>query len=128
MLTVLGVILLVCALFLIVAVMMQQGKSKNLSGAITGGGSETFFGKTKGSTVDKMLSKITSIVAVVFVLLVIVVYAVQDSAIAQEEAKKFGDVKPNISDVVDNETEGTTDNAAVTDDAGTETAALETEA
>ena len=71
-----GIILLVAALFLIVAVLMQSGKSHNLSGSIAGG-AETFFGKTKGKTIDKVLSKVTTVVAVLFVLLVIVVYVIQ---------------------------------------------------
>ena len=73
---VLGIILLVGALFLIVAVLMQHGKSKNLSGTIAGG-AETFFGKTKGIAIDKVLSRVTSVVAVVFVVLVIVIYAIE---------------------------------------------------
>lgn len=73
---VLGIILLVGALFLIVAVLMQHGKSKNLSGTIAGG-AETFFGKTKGRAIDKVLSRVTSVVAVVFVVLVIVIYAIE---------------------------------------------------
>ncbi len=71
-----GIILLVAAVFLIVSVLMQSGKSHNLSGSIAGG-AETFFGKTKGKTIDKVLSKVTTVVAIVFVLLVIVVYVVQ---------------------------------------------------
>lgn len=71
-----GIILLVAAVFLVVSVLMQSGKSHNLSGSIAGG-AETFFGKTKGKTIDKMLSKITTIVAILFVLLVIVVYVIQ---------------------------------------------------
>ena len=73
---VLGVILLVGAVFLVIAVLMQQGKSKNLSGAIAGG-ADTFFGKAKGKTIDKVLAKVTSAVAVVFVLIVVAMYAIQ---------------------------------------------------
>lgn len=73
---VLGIILLVGAVFLVVAVLMQHGKAKNLSGTIAGG-AETFFGKTKGRAIDKVLSTVTSVVAVVFVVLVIAVYAIQ---------------------------------------------------
>ena len=40
---IIGIILLAFAVFLIVAVLMQQGKSHNLSGAIAGG-AETFPG------------------------------------------------------------------------------------
>lgn len=74
-----GIILLVAAVFLVVSVLMQSGKSHNLSGSIAGG-AETFFGKTKGKTIDKVLSKVTSVVAIIFVLLVIVVYVIQPSA------------------------------------------------
>jgi protein translocase, SecG subunit len=73
---VMGIILLVAAVFLVVAVLMQSGKSHNLSGSIAGG-AETFFGKTKGKAIDKMLSKVTTIVAIVFTLLVIVMYVLQ---------------------------------------------------
>lgn len=75
---VLGIILLIAAVFLIVAVLMQNGKSHQLSGAIVGG-AETFFGKNKGSTIDKMLGKITSIVAVAFCLIVVLMYIFQPS-------------------------------------------------
>lgn len=74
-----GIILIVAAVFLVVAVLMQSGKSHNLSGAIAGG-AETFFGKSKGSTIDKKLSKVTTVVAILFALLVLVSYLIQDVA------------------------------------------------
>ena len=74
---ILGIVLLVAALFLVVAVLMQSGKSRRLSGAIAGG-AETFFGKEKGKAIDKKLSKITAIVAIVFVVVTLVAFIVQD--------------------------------------------------
>ena len=71
---VLGILLLVMALFLIVAVLMQSGKDSRLSGTIAGG-AETFFGKSKAAGANKVLSILTSIVAVVFVVLVVVLFA-----------------------------------------------------
>ncbi len=111
MLTVLGVILLVFALFLIVSVLMQHGKAKNISGAIAGG-AETFFGKTKGSTIDKMLSKITTVIAIIFVIIVVVVYIMQDTAV--EDYKSFEDAlnTPTVSDTVDTTADTTADTAA----------------
>ncbi len=73
---ILGIFLLVSAVFLIIAVLMQSGKSHNLSGSIAGG-AETFFGKTKGKTIDKMLSKLTTVISIIFVIIVIVVYVIQ---------------------------------------------------
>ena len=74
---VLGILLLVSAVFLVVAVLMQNGKSHGLSGAISGG-AETFFGKQKGSTIEKRLSKLTTVVAIIFVIIVLVMYIMQD--------------------------------------------------
>jgi preprotein translocase subunit SecG len=65
--------LLVCGVFLVVAVLMQHGKSHGLSGTIAGG-AETFFGKDKGSKIDKVLSRLTTIIGIVFVVLVLLVY------------------------------------------------------
>ncbi len=71
-----GIILIVFAVFLVVAVLMQDGKSHNLSGAIAGG-SETFFGKSKAASINKKLSVLTTVVAIVFSLLVLVSYLMQ---------------------------------------------------
>lgn len=70
-----GIALLIMAIFLVVAILMQSGKDKRLSGTIAGG-AETFFGKSKASTMDKMLSKLTTIVAIIFAVLVVVLYMI----------------------------------------------------
>lgn len=67
---VLGGILIALAVALIVLVLMQSGKDKGLSGTIAGG-AETFFGKNKGSTLDKILSKLTIVISVAVVAIVI---------------------------------------------------------
>ena len=72
---ILGIVLIVLSLALSGAVLMQSGKDKKLSGAIAGG-AETFFGKQKGKALDKVLSTCTTVLAVVFALLVIVTYIV----------------------------------------------------
>jgi len=71
-----GVIILIFALFLVIAVLMQHGKSKHLSGTIAGG-AETFFGKEKGKTIDKILSTATTVIAIIFVIAVLVLYVMQ---------------------------------------------------
>ena len=73
---VIGVILLIAAVFLIIAVLLQNGQQHKV-GAIQGG-AETFFGKSKGSAIDKLLGRLTSIVAIVFCIIVIVMYVFQD--------------------------------------------------
>ena len=79
-----AIILLVAAVVLTIAVLMQSGKSHNLSGTIAGG-ADTFFGKTKGKTIDRVLSKLTTVVAIVFALLVIVVYVIQDDNVVTKD-------------------------------------------
>ena len=67
----LGIMLIVLAVVLIVCVLMQSGKDKKLSSTITGS-ADTFFAKGKSKSKDKVLSKITTILSVVFVLLTVV--------------------------------------------------------
>ena len=62
---------LLFAISLIVIVLLQSGKQAGLSGSIAGG-AETFFGKNKGRTIDAMLSRWTSIAAVLFIVTSIV--------------------------------------------------------
>lgn len=73
LLYVLGAILMVMAVFLVVAVLMQTGKDKKLSGSIAGS-SDTYYGQNKGHSRDKILSRLTTIIAIVFTGLVIAMY------------------------------------------------------
>ena len=98
-----GIVLIVASVFLIFAVLMQSGKSKKLSGSIAGG-AETFFGKTKGKAMDKVLSKLTTIVAIVFVVLVLVVYIFQDKPNRDAQDDAFDDALQG-SEVTDTVTE-----------------------
>ena len=72
-----GIVLLVMAVFLVCAVLMQSGKDSRMSGTIAGG-AETFFGKAKASTWDRILSKLTVVISIVFTLLVLVMYVIVD--------------------------------------------------
>ena len=63
----LTIIHILACMALIVIVLLQSGKSAGLSGSI-GGGAETFFGKNKGRTVDALLGKWTSVVAILFIV------------------------------------------------------------
>ena len=74
---VLAILLFVSAIFLIIAVLMQSGKDKG-TGVITGGSSETYFGRNKNKSKEKKLALITTIVAIIFVILAILVYILQD--------------------------------------------------
>lgn len=70
---ILGLVLAVISLGLIIAVLMQPGKDKRLSGAIAGG-ADTFFAKGKAGRLDKTLSKITVAMCIAFFVLILVLY------------------------------------------------------
>ena len=105
-----SIILIVAAVFLTIAVLKQHGKSHNLSGTIAGA-SETFFGKSKASTIDKKLSVLTTVVAIIFVILVLVAYLVQDI----DTGKTTTDTSAQISSG-----EKTTQTTTTASDKGTE--------
>ncbi len=63
----LTIVHVILALVLIAVVLLQSGKTAGLSGSISGG-AETFFGKNKARTMDGMLAKLTSVVAILFIV------------------------------------------------------------
>ena len=65
------IVYLLIALVLTVVVLLQEGKDPRDS-AIMGGTSETFFGKNKAHTMEGFMEKLTSICAVLFFVLSIV--------------------------------------------------------
>jgi len=69
---ILTIVDILTAIALIGLVLFQQGQSRGL-GAIAGG-AETFFGKTKGRSIDAMLKKVTTVIAILFIVLTISLY------------------------------------------------------
>lgn len=63
----LNIIQVVLGVLLIVIVMLQSGKSQGLSGALTGGSSETFLSKNKSRGFDARMAQLTKWVALLFV-------------------------------------------------------------
>lgn len=70
-----GSIIFVISLVLVVAVLLQSGKEKGLSGSIAGS-AETFFGKSKGNRRDRFLNSLTIVLAVFFSIMAVVMYIV----------------------------------------------------
>lgn len=69
--TILTIVHVIIGIILVVSVLMQSGKQAGLSGSI-GGGAETFFGKNKSRTLDAMFARITTVLAVLFLITSIV--------------------------------------------------------
>ena len=66
--TFLMILLAVASIILIASVLLQSGSSAGLSGSIAGG-AEQLFGKKKSKGYEAILTKVTSIAAVLFVVL-----------------------------------------------------------
>ena len=73
-LLILNILMVISALVMIVTVLMQESDSDGM-GALTGG-SETFFGKNKNSTLEGKLAMATKVSSIVFVVLAIVMLIV----------------------------------------------------
>jgi preprotein translocase subunit SecG len=65
MIAILTIFHVIVSIFLILVVLLQQGKSADWAGTFGGGGSQTMFGARGAST---MLSKATTIAAIVFMI------------------------------------------------------------
>ncbi|MCF6093622.1 preprotein translocase subunit SecG [Microaerobacter geothermalis] len=68
----LKIVLIIVSLGLIAVVLLQSGRSAGLSGTIAGG-AEQLMGKQKARGIDALLSKLTTILAVAFMLFAIAV-------------------------------------------------------
>ena len=72
----LKIVLALVSVILIVSVLLQSSNSAGLSGSI-GGGAEQLFGKKKSQGYDALLSKISTVVAVLFIVLSLVLVALE---------------------------------------------------
>ena len=73
--TALMIVLLIASLILIVSILLQSSNSDGLSGSIAGG-AEQLFGKKKSRGYDALLSKITTVVAIIYIALSLVIVAI----------------------------------------------------
>ena len=62
---------LICGLAIIVAVLVQSGKSAGLSGAI-GGVADSFLAKNKAKTMDAKLARATKWIGALFLILTLI--------------------------------------------------------
>ena len=70
--TFLMVLLALCSIVLIASVLLQSGSTAGLSGSIAGG-AEQLLGKKKSKGYEAILEKVTTIGAILFIILSLVV-------------------------------------------------------
>ena len=68
-------LMILLAIASIVSVLLQSSKSDGLSGSIAGG-AEQLFGKKKSRGIDAVLEKVTSIAAICFIVISIILVAI----------------------------------------------------
>ncbi|MBQ1421928.1 MAG: preprotein translocase subunit SecG [Firmicutes bacterium] len=66
------ILLAVCSIILIVSVLLQSGSTAGLSGSIAGG-AEQLLGKKKSKGYEAILEKITTVGAILFIILSLVI-------------------------------------------------------
>jgi len=72
---IISIILFIICLGLAAIVLLQQGKSAGLSGAISGA-AESYFGKNKARTMEGKMERLTKILAIAYLVLCFVLYYV----------------------------------------------------
>ncbi len=70
------ILLLLASLIMIASILFQSGNSAGLSGSIAGG-AEQLFGKKKGKGYDELLSKVTVVGAIIFILVSVILVMIE---------------------------------------------------
>ncbi|MBR2706187.1 MAG: preprotein translocase subunit SecG [Mogibacterium sp.] len=73
--TALMIILLISSIVLIISILLQESKSDGLSGSIAGG-AEQLFGKRKSKGYDALLSRVTTVCAVIYIIVSLAIVAI----------------------------------------------------
>ncbi len=69
------VLLLLASLIMIASILFQSGNSAGLSGSIAGG-AEQLFGKKKSRGYDALLAKITTVCAIIYIVVSLAIVAI----------------------------------------------------
>lgn len=70
------ILLLLASLIMIASILFQSGNSAGLSGSIAGG-AEQLFGRKKGKGYDELLSKVTVVGAIIFILVSVILVMIE---------------------------------------------------
>lgn len=108
MATFIGIVLIVAAIFLVVAVLLQSSKENGMSSALGGSSSDTYYGKNKANSRDYILNKLTVVVSIVFAVLVIVSFVIQDDGVMKTSYNDFVNGMKDKVTTTETTTEGTT--------------------
>lgn len=100
---IIGVALILVAIAIIAAVLLQSSKNARQSGVVSGA-AESFFGKSKGKAIDRKLNRITLVLVILFAGLVLTMYIMQPD----KARPNYGDSGNNLDDAFNATTTVTT--------------------
>ena len=72
----LKIVLALVSVILTISILLQSSNSAGMSGSI-GGGAEQLFGKRKSQCYDAILSKVSTVTAVLFIVLSLILVAIE---------------------------------------------------
>ena len=68
-----GVLLLISSIFIILVTLLQESKQQGMTSAIGGGSNDSFYGKNSGRSREAKLAKLTTVMAIIFFIVTLVV-------------------------------------------------------
>ncbi|MBQ2816023.1 MAG: preprotein translocase subunit SecG [Clostridia bacterium] len=68
-----GSLIIIFAIVIIAAILLQEGRRAGINGAISGG-ADTFLSKNKARSVDAFLARWTKYIAIAFMILVVIAF------------------------------------------------------
>ena len=68
-----GSLIIILAIVIIAAILLQEGRRAGINGAISGG-ADTFLSKNKARSVDAFLARWTTVIAIAFMILVVIAF------------------------------------------------------
>ena len=68
-----GSLIIIFAIVIIAAILLQEGRRAGINGAISGG-ADTFLSKNRARSVDAFLARWTKVIAIVFMILVVIAF------------------------------------------------------
>ena len=68
-----GSLIIIFAIVIIAAILLQEGRRAGINGAISGG-ADTFLSKNKARSVDAFLARWTKVIAIAFMILVVIAF------------------------------------------------------
>lgn len=66
-------LLIITSVLMLIVIAMQESRQTGMSGAISGGSSDSYLGKNRGRTKDAALARITKILATIFFVVALAV-------------------------------------------------------